>query len=62
MNYSGFPGWAEDHTALAMVLTPLLAVPVALLLGWPPLAARLAVVVDPVGAWRRRVDAAPSSA
>ena len=54
VSYTGFEGWADGHAATALLVTTVLAVPVALLLAWPPVAGRLSVVVDPVGAWRGR--------
>lgn len=52
--YGGFSDWADAHPRTALLLVPFGAVPVALLLAWPPVARRLTVVVDPVGTWRRR--------
>ena len=51
---SAFPGWAEQHAALGLVLPTAGAVGVALLLGSPPVARRLTRAVDPVGSWQRR--------
>jgi fucose 4-O-acetylase-like acetyltransferase len=51
---SAFPVWADGHAMLALVLSTVGAVGVALLLASPPVARRLDRVVDPVGSWRRR--------
>ncbi len=61
--YAGFPGWAEQHWLVALVLTTCLAVPLAMLLAWPPVAGRLNLAVDPAGALTRLRDRsrAPSS-
>jgi fucose 4-O-acetylase-like acetyltransferase len=61
--FAGFPDWADRHWAAALVLTTVLAVPLALVLAWAPVSTRLNVLVDPVGAVRRRRRGqAPSSA
>ena len=63
--FAGFPDWATDHMPLAWVLTTVVAIALALFLAWPPVASRLTVLVDPVGASprrRRRRGRAPSSA
>lgn len=52
--YTAFPDWSARHPLAALVLTTLVAVPVALALAAPPVARRLNVLVDPVGAWQRR--------
>ena len=52
--FSGFPGWATRHMPFAWVLTTVCAVPLALFLAWAPISTRLNVLVDPVGALRRR--------
>jgi len=54
LEYSGFPGWASAHPVLSLLLATPAAVALALLLAWPPVAARLNIMVDPVGSWRRR--------
>lgn len=54
VEYAGFPSWASAHPTLAFTIATAAAVVLALLLAWPPLARRLNVLVDPVGAWRRR--------
>jgi fucose 4-O-acetylase-like acetyltransferase len=51
--YTAFPDWSARHPLPALVLSTLVAVPVALALAAPPLARRLNVLVDPVGAWQR---------
>jgi fucose 4-O-acetylase-like acetyltransferase len=53
-SYSAFPDWAADHPVTSLVVTTLVAVPVALLLASPPVASRLNIMVDPVGTWQRR--------
>ncbi|MGZ8744966.1 MAG: acyltransferase family protein [Nocardioides sp.] len=56
--YAGYPGWASDHAAVALVLTTLAAVLLALGLAWGPVASRLNHIVDPLGyAERNVVDA-----
>lgn len=60
----GFKPVAADLWPLSWVLTTAVAVGVALLLAWPPLARRLELLVDPVGAVsrsRRRRRRAPTS-
>jgi len=52
--FAGFPGWATDHMPLPWVLTTVTAVLLALFLAWAPVSTRLNVLVDPVGALRRR--------
>ena len=63
--FAGFPGWAGDHMPLAFLVITSAAVALALLLAWPPVATRLNVLVDPVGAFARRLrtrpDRVPSS-
>jgi fucose 4-O-acetylase-like acetyltransferase len=63
--FAGFPGWSRDHMPLAFLVTTGAAVALALLLAWPPVATRLNVLVDPVGAFARRrrtrPDRVPSS-
>jgi fucose 4-O-acetylase-like acetyltransferase len=54
IGYTGFGDWADAHGALALVLTTLIGIAVALLLSWGPLARRLNLVVDPYGAILRR--------
>jgi fucose 4-O-acetylase-like acetyltransferase len=53
--YSGYPGWADDHAALALLVTTAGAVGLALLLAWGPLARRLDLAVDPFGSAEHRV-------
>jgi fucose 4-O-acetylase-like acetyltransferase len=48
-SYTRFPDWAADHAVLSLLLTSAMAVPLALVLAWPPLATRLNHLVDPVG-------------
>ncbi|MFC4784134.1 acyltransferase family protein [Nocardioides sp. MAHUQ-72] len=54
-SYAGYPGWAEDHAAVALVLTTVGAVGLALGLAWSPLARRLDLAVDPFGSAEHRV-------
>ncbi len=54
VEYTAFPDWSARHPLPALVLSTLVAVPVALALAAPPVARRLNVLVDPVGAWQRR--------
>ncbi len=61
--YSAFPGWADRHVALSLLLTTLSAVALALLLAWRPVASRLTNLVDPIGyADRHAKDAATLAA
>ena len=55
-SYAGYGGWAQDHLAVSLPLTTLLAVGVALLLAWRPVASVLDHAVDPLGHAQRRVD------
>ena len=50
IGYTGFGDWADTHGVPAFALTTLIAITVALLLSWNPLARRLNLVVDPYGA------------
>lgn len=60
--FAGFPEWAGDHMPWAWFLTTACAIALALVLAWRPVATRLNVLVDPVGAVRRRRRGrAPSS-
>lgn len=52
--YSGFMGWADGHFAAALLLTTLGAVALATALASPPVARRLSVLTDPVGALEAR--------
>ena len=54
-NYAGYMEWAEANATLALVVTSVAAVALALLLAWTPLARRLNVMVDPLGVVERRV-------
>ncbi len=47
--YAGFGGWADQHAGLALVITTVAGVGLALLLAWRPVATRLTDVVDPFG-------------
>lgn len=51
--YAGFPGWAEQHWLVALVLTTALAIPLAMMLAWPPVTGKLHLAVDPIGAAAR---------
>lgn len=53
--YSGYPGWADDHVTVSLLLTTVAAVAVAFLLAWRPVAARLTPLVDPLGFAETRV-------
>jgi len=62
--YSGFLGWAEDHFVAGLLLTTFGAIALAITLATPPVARRLSVLTDPIGAlearsaeWRSRVPA-----
>ena len=52
--FAGFPGWATAHVAVAFALTTTAAISVALILAWAPVSTRLNVLVDPVGALKRK--------
>jgi fucose 4-O-acetylase-like acetyltransferase len=52
--FAGFPGWATGHMPWAWILTTAVAPALALFLAWSPVSTRLNVLVDPVGALRRR--------
>ena len=52
-SYSAYPGWAREHAGLAMLISTVVAVAVALVLAAPPVAQRLNVFVDPFGTWSR---------
>jgi len=49
VGYTGFPAWAVEHAHLALVLTSVGAVLLALLLAWHPVGSRLQDAVDPFG-------------
>ncbi len=53
--YAGYPGWTEHHAAVALAITTLAAVGLALLLAWEPVASRLQDLVDPLGFAERHV-------
>jgi len=48
-SYAGFDAWGVDHAALALVLTTVGGLALALLLAWRPLAGVLTDLVDPFG-------------
>ena len=54
-DYAGYPGWAAEHAAPALLLTTLAAVGLALALASPPVAGRLQHLVDPLGYAQDRV-------
>jgi fucose 4-O-acetylase-like acetyltransferase len=56
--YAGYSGWASDHASLSLAVTTAVAAALALILAWPPVAGRLANLVDPFGYAERRVVAA----
>lgn len=58
VSYTGFPGWAADHAGLALPLTIVGAVAVALLLASPWVARRLERAIDPLTYAEGRFDAA----
>ena len=60
--YAGFIGWAEGHAALALVVSTVAGVGLALLLAWRPVSSRLADVVDPFGYAERHTGRAHSLA
>lgn len=53
LGYSAFPGWAEDHEVLSLLVVSAGGLALSLLLAWRPLASRLQDVVDPFG-WAER--------
>ena len=53
--YAGVPAWAESQPVLSFVVVSALAVALALLLAWRPLASRLQHLVDPFGLAEREV-------
>ena len=53
--YAGYTDWQDATPALAIVLTTVLALALALLLAWEPLARRLNLLVDPLALVERRV-------
>jgi len=54
-SYAGYGDWAAAHVGLALPLTSLVAVLLALVLAWRPVASRLDLAVDPLGYGQRRV-------
>jgi fucose 4-O-acetylase-like acetyltransferase len=56
VKYGAYPDWAVDHFWVALPLTTVAAVLLALVLAAPPLARRLDVVVDPIGAIERALE------
>jgi fucose 4-O-acetylase-like acetyltransferase len=60
-SYHGFGPWADGHLLLAFALGTMAAVALALALASPPVARRLNLAVDPIGALQRRVLAGPRS-
>jgi fucose 4-O-acetylase-like acetyltransferase len=56
--YAGWGSWADDHVAVAFVVTTLAAVLLALFLAWRPISSRLADAVDPLGYAERHVKQA----
>ncbi|HEX5088575.1 MAG TPA: acyltransferase family protein [Nocardioides sp.] len=55
VEYAGYPGWADEHAAVALVLTTAGAAGLALLLAWPPVARVLVHAVDPFGTAEQHV-------
>ncbi|HEX7738222.1 MAG TPA: hypothetical protein VF426_01090, partial [Marmoricola sp.] len=62
--YNGFLGWADHHFVAALLITTVGAVALAITLATPPVARRLSVLTDPIGALERRAlrQAAPVTA
>lgn len=60
--YEGYPDWAAEHAVLGFAVTTVAAIGIALALAAPPVARRLTVLVDPLGALDRKVRGAPTSA
>lgn len=58
--YEGYPAWAEANAAVAVVVTLVGAIALSLALAAPPVARRLDVVVDPLGALDRRIRQVPA--
>jgi fucose 4-O-acetylase-like acetyltransferase len=55
VQYAGYPDWAAAHFWTALPLTTVGAVALALVLAGPPVARRLQLAVDPIGALERSV-------
>lgn len=66
LDYQGYESWMPGNGLLSLPITLAWAIPLALLLAWAPVAARLNYLVDPFGsikAWRAaRLDTAARSA
>lgn len=58
LSYAGYPGWAEDHYTIALVLTTVGAAGLAMLLAWPPVAKVLNHAVDPFAYAGKHVERA----
>jgi fucose 4-O-acetylase-like acetyltransferase len=54
-SYLGYRSWTYGHPGVALVITTLAGVGLALLLAWAPLARRLDLAVDPFGSAEHRV-------
>jgi fucose 4-O-acetylase-like acetyltransferase len=53
--YRGYPDWAGAHPVAGFAIATVSAIGLALLLAAPPVARRLNVAVDPLGALQRRL-------
>ena len=60
IGYAGLPDWLTAYPAVGLLVMSTVGVGIALLLGAPPVASRLAAFVDPVG-WATRAFARPAS-
>jgi fucose 4-O-acetylase-like acetyltransferase len=49
LGYSGYGDWANAHGFLALLVTTLISVAIALFLAWRPVATALLRVIDPLG-------------
>ena len=49
LGYSGYSGWANAHGAVALLLTTVISVAIALFLAWRPVANTLLRFIDPLG-------------
>lgn len=55
-DYAGFDEWAEQHWLIGLFLSTVLGVALALFLASPPVAHKLNLLIDPIGAVQRRRD------
>src|SRR4051812_11844201 len=56
--YAGYPDWADEHRAVSLLLTTLVAASLALLLAWRPISGVLTHAVDPFGYAERHMKLA----